>query len=117
MKLSFQQSIFKIEQWCEHNYPSFVPVYSQGSKQTLDPADPRTRIVLLEQSREQQLVAKRRMGDKRSMGDKAVTTMNGNTVQNRSMEPTELMVYVLGAFGVVIAVSWMIVWVVLKYTE
>ena len=29
---------------------------------------------------------------------------------------TELMVYVLGAFGVIMGFSWVIVWLVLKYT-
>lgn len=30
---------------------------------------------------------------------------------------TELMMYVLGTFGVIVAFSWMIIWVVLKYSE
>ncbi|KAF8812802.1 farnesyl-diphosphate farnesyltransferase [Phlegmacium glaucopus] len=103
----------KIEQWCEHNYPSFVQVYSEGSRtgtQSLNPADPRTRIILHEQSREQQLIAKR-------LGHDGTTTMNGNAAQSRNISTTELMVYVLGAFGAIIGISCMIVWAVLKYSE
>lgn len=47
---------------------------------------------------------------------------NGNGVHNMDKEvhmtsTTELMVYVFGTFGVIVAFSWLIIWVVLKYTE
>ena len=46
---------------------------------------------------------------------------NGNGVHNKDKEvqqtsTNELMMYVLGTFGVVAAFSWMIIWLVLKYT-
>jgi hypothetical protein len=44
---------------------------------------------------------------------------NGNGVHNHDKETstTGLLVYVLGAFGAIVALSWMIVWAVLKVTE
>ena len=97
----------QIEQWCEHNYPSFVQLKTEGSQagtQTLDPADPRTSIVLLEQ----QLLAK----------NGKIT--NGNGIQNDKLQTTsstELTVYVVGVFGAIFALSLMIIWAVLKYTD
>ena len=46
---------------------------------------------------------------------------NGNGVHNNDKEvrtsTTEMLVYVFGAFGLVVAFSWMIIWAVLRYTE
>lgn len=99
----------QIEQWCEHCYPSFVQIGTDSGTQTLNAADPRTRIVLQEQSREQQLFSKRK------------GAANGNGALHKEVKQmtstTELMVYVLGAFGAIVAFSWVIVWMVLKYTE
>ena len=84
-----------------------MQIRPESGTQVLNPGDPRTRIVLLEQSREQELNTK---------GGKA----NGNGVQVRkgqATSSTELMVYVLGAFGAIVGLSCMIVWAVLKYTE
>jgi farnesyl-diphosphate farnesyltransferase len=102
----------KIEQWCEHNYPSFVHINTEGSRsgtQTLNPADPRTGIILLEQSR----AAKR----SRVTNGNGVHTNEKEVWTTRTTSTTELMVYVLGTFGAIVAISAMIIWLALKYTE
>jgi len=97
----------KIEQWCEHNYPSFVQINAESGTQSFNPADPRTSIILQEQSRDKQLIAKRMNG-----------MANGNGVVDKQQmtSTTELMVYVLVTFGVIMCFSWMIIWLMLKYT-
>ena len=80
--------------------------------QSFDSSDPRTSIVKQEKSREKQVLAK--------MNGMA----NGNGRHNnkekdvqKMTSTTELMMYVFGTFGVVVAFCWMIIWVVLKYSE
>ncbi|KAF5361147.1 hypothetical protein D9758_009016 [Tetrapyrgos nigripes] len=54
----------KVEQWCEHNYPSFVQVPSTaGSPPTYNPEDARSRIIVLDQETDQALQKKRRVLD------------------------------------------------------
>jgi farnesyl-diphosphate farnesyltransferase len=95
----------KIEQWCEHNYPSFVLINNENGTQSFEPSDPRTSIFLNEQSRDKQLIAKRSNGMANGIKDKV----------QQETSTTELMVYVLGTFGVIMGLSWMIILLVLKY--
>ena len=81
-----------------------MQIRPESGTQVFNTGDPRTRIVLLEQSREQELITK---------GGRP----NGNGVQGQTTASTELMVYVVGAFGVIVGLSCMIVWAMLKYTE
>jgi len=99
----------QIEQWCEHNYPSFVQINTEGSRsgtQTLNPADPRTGIILLEQSR----AAKKN----RITNGNGVHSNEREVQQTKTTTSTTEMVYILGAFGAVVAISVMIVWLALK---
>ena len=53
----------RIEQWYQHNYPSFVQVVDSGTgpKAAYDETDARSRILLLEQEQDKAMAAKRRV--------------------------------------------------------
>ncbi|KIM39543.1 hypothetical protein M413DRAFT_447022 [Hebeloma cylindrosporum] len=106
----------KIEQWCEHNYPSFVVYNTETGKQSLDPSDPRTRIVQVEQERDAQLAKKKRAENLRN--GVANGAMNGHAekMEVKAISTTELMMYVGAAFLVVMAISLGIAWGLIKYT-
>ena len=58
----------QIEQWLERNYPSVIHLSSQqgDAKVTLDPRNPRTRIISLEKAFDAQLAKKKRVEDLRN---------------------------------------------------
>lgn len=100
----------KIEQWCEHHYPSFVQINysSDGASHRLDPDDARSRIVQLESKLEKELSRKKRMEDIR----------NGLAVQAPQAPeglPWELFMYLGGAVLLIIGLSVGVIWAVLKF--
>ncbi|KAG7451477.1 farnesyl-diphosphate farnesyltransferase [Guyanagaster necrorhizus] len=89
----------KIEQWCEHHYPSFVQIsYSgDGASHQLDPEDARSRIVQLESKLAKELSTK-----KRAQAPQAPEGL-----------PWELFMYLGGAVLVIIGLSVGVIWAVL----
>jgi len=115
--ISFSYYVYQIESWCEHNYPSFVVYNPESGKQSLDPSDARTRIVMLEQSRDAELAKKKRAEDKRN----GVVSTNGGAgaekLATTDISMGELMMYVGSGFVMVLIISLGILYAVLKYTE
>ncbi|KAH8103660.1 hypothetical protein DFH11DRAFT_259390 [Phellopilus nigrolimitatus] len=59
----------KIEQWCEHHYPSFVTLGTGGASSP-DPTDARTRIAQHEEKVATQVMRRRRIEAARGPGAK-----------------------------------------------
>ncbi|KIM90082.1 hypothetical protein PILCRDRAFT_811793 [Piloderma croceum F 1598] len=104
----------KIEQWCEHQYPSFVSMTpsstTSAAKQEFNPADARSQVVLLDQKREAEIekVQKRvfRPGD--------AANSRGLTSTDDGGLPWEVMAYGMAAFAIVILLVFLIIYVVLE---
>lgn len=93
----------KIEQWCEHHYPSFVSIV-QGAggvgQHQLNLTDARTRVVLLEQKHDAELKAHELAQKGNGKG-----AVNGNGVHATEGIPWEMLMYIGGAFVIVMAFS------------
>lgn len=79
----------KIELWCEQNYPSFIIL--EGNRITYDPSDKRTVVIKMEEKRAE-----------------------ASTPSDSDMLPWELATYIVGAFALVISLSALVGYVVLK---
>ncbi|KAF9554427.1 squalene synthase [Agrocybe pediades] len=102
----------KIEQWNEHNYPSFVQFNSETQKQMFNPLDVRTKIVEREQQLEAELAKKKRVAN-------GLAANGGQAEKSKAREISqgELMMYVSGAFVLIFAIAGAIIMGVLKLTE
>lgn len=96
----------KVEQWCEHHYPSFIRLSEATSaaapKQMFNKADPRTRIVGLEQKLDDALALKRRREDTRN------GTANGGAEERAAIDtslPFETVMYAVAGFTVCVVTS------------
>lgn len=87
----------KIEQWCEQNFPSFVVLGEKGP--IYDSTDKRTAIFRAEEK----MVADRLATDPR------------NAPLPQDLFPWELAAYVVGAMMLILGLSALIVWVMLKF--
>ena len=104
----------KIEQWCEHQYPSFVTMTpssaTTAAKQEFNPADARSQVVLLDQKREAEIekVQQRvyRPGD--AANSRGLTSTHDGGI------PWEVILYVLAGFAIVILLTFLIIYVVLE---
>lgn len=104
----------KIEQWCEHQYPSFVTMTpssaTTAAKQEFNPADARSQVVLLDQKREAEIekVQQRvyRPGD--AANSRGLTSTDDGGI------PWEVILYVLAGFAIVILLTFLIIYVVLE---
>ncbi|OCH96268.1 squalene synthase [Obba rivulosa] len=103
----------KIEQWCEHYYPSFVQMTRSATggaaTQLFDPSDARTRIAQAAEKRDHELHLEKRARE-----------LNGGApVDNRQraeqMPTSELFMYLGAAFLIVFGSAMGAVWVLLKY--
>lgn len=108
LKLSIACS--KIEQWCEHHYPSFVQMGTQG--QTFDALDARTKIAEAIEKREQELRMEKRL---REISEKAGV----NLAERKPLEPSgpawDMLLFVGGAFVLVLAVGLGAFFLILKF--
>jgi len=101
----------KIEQWCEHHYPSFVTAKSAGGTTATSysiSGDARLRIV----ERERTIVAARKRGER------VVQTAPGTALKGAIEQeglPWELIIFFAIAFSIVIAISGGVVWVVFHF--
>ncbi|KAH9941976.1 squalene synthase [Amylocystis lapponica] len=101
----------QIELWCENHYPSFVQFGEQG-KQSYDPDDARTRIVLATEEKER-LRAK----------EKRIQELNGKfaAMGRAPMDPgsqssiMEVVPFVIAAFLIVLAVGFGGFWALVKF--
>lgn len=84
---------------------------SGTGKQTLDPVDARTRIVIIEKDFERELAQKKRMEDLRNGIERAPAP-----VDTREASQAEFMMYVVGALVLVVSLSVGVVFVILRLT-
>lgn len=99
----------KIEQWCERHYPSFVRIQQVSGGVAFDPHDARTKIVEAAQVRDRELAREKRMAELREKTGKLERKPAEET------SPVEMMLYVGGAFIVVIAITLGFAWVLIRY--
>ena len=109
----------KIEQWCERHYPSFVNI-GNGSA-SFNPADAHSRIVLADQKRDAEIEKEKRFtaiknglagGRVGAVGDAA-----GKPIAKSEGIPWEVLVYVLGAFVLVLGWSVGAIYLILWYFD
>ncbi|EMD39123.1 hypothetical protein CERSUDRAFT_152093 [Gelatoporia subvermispora B] len=102
----------KIEQWCEHHYPSFVQM-TRGAggtaTQLFDPSDARTRIAQAAEKRDRELYLEKRARDLNG-GAPIAPRQPAQQISN-----SELFMYVGAAFLIVFGSAMGAVWLLLKY--
>jgi farnesyl-diphosphate farnesyltransferase len=110
----------QIEQWCEHHYPSFVMLSApageaHGGKSkpqvSVNPADARSRVVLLEEKSEKDFSLRRRIHELRTgqpLGNPPTGTSGDGAVK-------EIVMYLLFAFVGMGGLCMGIVWLILKF--
>ncbi|KAJ6614123.1 squalene synthase [Mycena sp. CBHHK59/15] len=105
----------KIEQWCEHYYPSFVLISTTGgnASQSIDRQDARGRTFLEQQAREAMLAKKARIELLRS------NVANGVATKPLPQEGAlrELLMYVGGGVLIVLAMVVGLVWLIMRYSD
>lgn len=113
----------QIEQWAEHQFPSFVRLASdsqQSHQQTLDPSDARTRIAKLAQERDIQL-ARLRASSASTNGNgvigKRESLVGGGTGGGIGEVNKELVLFLGGAVLLIVMMSLLVVGVVLYFTS
>lgn len=103
----------KIEQWCEHYYPSFVSVSKSASgnaQQVFDPTDARTQIVQLAEKRDRQLAIEKRMGN-------GAAKEAARPLGESSSDTREILLYVGAAFVIVFLIGIGAAWLLMQFFE
>ncbi|KAL4255125.1 hypothetical protein AB1N83_014175 [Pleurotus pulmonarius] len=105
----------KIEQWCEHHYPSFVSIVQStagsGPSPVFNESDARTRIVHLTDAQDQALSRKKREEDIRNGLKPDVVARHAE-----QGSPWELYLYVGAALGMMGLLSLGVVYTVLYFS-
>ncbi|KAJ6536552.1 squalene synthase [Mycena vulgaris] len=110
----------KIEQWCEHYYPSFVRISSapgSGSSsvsQSIDPADARGRTFLLSEKVDAERAQKLRIEQLRAGLKPAGAIERG---QGGDVALRELLLYVGGGLLILVAVTAGVVWLIMQVSD
>ncbi|KAJ7767469.1 squalene synthase [Mycena maculata] len=105
----------KIEQWCEHYYPSFVLINTAGgsASQSIDSTDARGRTYLEYQKRDDLRSKKIRLEEIR-----ASMAMNGGRVPaKQDVGLQELLLYIGGGLLVVVCVTAAVIYLVLQISD
>ncbi|KAJ7597732.1 squalene synthase [Mycena floridula] len=101
----------KVEQWCEHHYPSFLQLTSSGAlKQSLDPDDKRSTVIIKELEFDRDMNAGEAMVKKHPRDIKSIRPTS---------EPGTFMavLYLVLGFVGILAVCVGLVWLMLMYLE
>ncbi|KAJ7289294.1 squalene synthase [Mycena rebaudengoi] len=112
----------KIEQWCEHHYPSFVqistPTGGGPGGLAMDPTDARGRTYLEQEAREKEWIKRARVETLRA-GALASGKGNGAAPAQTQDSTTmrELALYVGGGITVVLGLIFGVVWLVLQMAD
>jgi farnesyl-diphosphate farnesyltransferase len=108
----------KIEQWSEHNYPSFVRIPKatghSPSSFSFDAADARSRVAIADAEKDKRAAEERRHLENRERFG-ANGTRLPSTIQNQG-PPWEVLLFVGGAVFLIISLSIGIVLTVLHFT-
>ncbi|KAJ3527311.1 hypothetical protein NMY22_g9834 [Coprinellus aureogranulatus] len=106
----------RIEQWYQHNYPSFVQVVDSGNgpKAAYDETDARSRVLVLEQEQDKAMAAKRRVD---RITQKAQNGANGavNNYQDTSVK--ELIMYMAAAMAVLVGFCGISIYLVVHFFD
>ncbi|THU98079.1 squalene synthase [Dendrothele bispora CBS 962.96] len=107
----------KVEQWCEHNYPSFVQMPSTaGSPPTFNPEDARSKIVVIEQEADKELTKKKRLAEIRKKVGMEGGDANAPPAAAGTMgSDWEILLYIMAMVVVILLLSLGVVWVVMTY--
>ncbi|KAI0924477.1 terpene cyclase, variant 2 [Taiwanofungus camphoratus] len=109
----------KIEQWCEHHYPSFVSVLhspaSGNTQQVFDKSDARTRIMEASEKRDRELQLRKRAKELSANGKMNGVNSSAHQLQEQGPSTKEIIMYIAAAFIIVFAVGLGGFWLLLKY--
>lgn len=101
----------QIEQWCEHYYPSFVSVAPSGQGQLLNPMDRRSKVIELENKRDQDLIHEKRVRDAMARG---VVVAERQEQANGGM-PLEILAFITAIIVAIVVLSLGVSWAVIKF--
>ena len=108
----------KIEQWCEHHYPSFVKVVTGADgkpAQAVNEGDARARIVKAEKGVEEKRKVEGRVEELRDTA--VVVDAAAGAGWGLDAGQKEAFMLIAGAFAVVLTVSIGFVWVLLRVLD
>lgn len=107
----------QVEQWCEHNFPSFVNIpQTAGNPATFDPEDARTTIYQKEQKIDQEISKRKRIAHLKNKTTATGTNGRATSAAQDSI-PWEVLAFAGAAFVLIIALTVGIVFVALKYSD
>jgi farnesyl-diphosphate farnesyltransferase len=98
----------QIEQWCEHNYPSFVVVTASG--QQINSGDRRAEILDLDEKRDKSLLKEKQLQDARERG---VVPAAHRDQEVSSGMPWDIMLFIFGIISLIVILSIGVAWVVI----
>ena len=106
----------QIEAWFEQSYPSFVQLSSEPGKQFIDLTDARAKVVIADQTLDEELRKRKIIQNKNgSVNGKELT---GNGVDdNRDVSLGWMTLYAAGAFSLILVICTGLVWALVRYTE
>ncbi|KAF9067999.1 squalene synthase [Rhodocollybia butyracea] len=106
----------KVEQWCEHNFPSFVRLpTASGNPPTFNPEDARTSILRKEQKIDQTITHRKRVAqlEEKQAGNGRVEV----AATSQDGVPWEIFAIVGGVFAIILAVIGAVVWAIIKFSD
>jgi farnesyl-diphosphate farnesyltransferase len=110
----------KIEQWCEHNYPSFITLATNQSGHQINLADPRARIAAADTKYDTDVKQKRRVHEYKNR-IAANNNQNGaNPAQDLQIDdgmPWLIVLYTALAFLVMMVFVLFLVMIIIRYVD
>jgi len=105
----------KIEQWCERHYPSFIDLEIKNGQphQTLNPNDPRSKIIERQAKRTYQQRIQSRAEELRNPEQDAAIA----AAQQNQMSNNDLLIYTGGAMALVLALCLAAVYGAITYAD
>ena len=110
---------YQIEAWCEQNYPSFVQLSSEPGKQSIDMTDARAKVVIADQTLDEELRKRKIIQKKNGSDNTKELTGNGvnDSKNDRDVSLGWMTLYAAGAFSLILVICTGLVWALVRYTE
>ncbi|KIY46832.1 farnesyl-diphosphate farnesyltransferase [Fistulina hepatica ATCC 64428] len=105
----------KIEQWCEHHYPSFVQLGQGG--QSFNTEDARTNVMLAEKRFDDETKKRRRIEDlRKQLEANGATGARANVDTYEQGSIMEVVLYVVGGLILILVMCVALIWGILHYS-
>jgi farnesyl-diphosphate farnesyltransferase len=108
----------QIEAWFEQNYPSFIQLSSEPGKQSIDVTDARAKIVIADQTFDEELRKRKIIQNKNgSVNGKELPGIRVDDLKDNSVSLGWMTLYAAGAFSLILVICTGLVWALVRYTE